>query len=947
MATKTWQNGGVDNNWSTAGNWVEGSKPTAGDDVVMSAAYDCAVNEATANLKSFDMTGYANTLSGSSNIVIIGAAASTVSVKFAGTISWTGTLYLNTAASDTNIQLTTNGKSLSTIELGNSNGQVYFLDNSTITVNMNIYPGNLHSDGLTDNASLTHNWANLTVVHTSGSSNFGYSTIILTGNALLRKSVTMTNTTFNFTGTDKYISLDNDSVSIGTINVTGAGSFSFANYGTSSKTYTIGTLNRTGTASKTCSLNIGTSMNLTVTGTFNVDGNSALNRMLVYSNTLGTARTITLTGATISGCSNVDFRDIAFVSTGALDFSAISGLSGDCGNNSISGGGTLTLTTADDWYWNGSGTHNFSDYAYWYTATNGGGSQMASTRVPLPQDTCYIDSNSIDGTTHIDEDMVRMPSIDFTGTGSFTYNTSVVSPEFYGNVIYRASGQTTPTDNNTHTMVGRRGSYSIANYWGEGTNINAVGSTYTLTGNLSIVQGGSGRVFTITAGTFDSAGYNVAAGTIICNGSTTRVVYMGEGQWKSGGGYHSNSWRFGTTGLTLYCEQSTIMFGDSQADTTTNTFSGGGLTYYNMEVLSISGDTQIIDGSNIFNTLTINATTAQIVKFTTGTTQTVSSFIATGTASYTIHLASTTTTAATLSDSGGTNQVYYCHIGDDGTNTDRPLNVSGGASWLAYTSDNNEVNTSTGWDNGSSSSSSSSISSSSSSSSISSSSSSSSSSISSSSSSSSSSRSSSSSSSSSSVSSSSSSSSLSSSSSSSSISSSSSSSSSSLSSSSSSSSSSRSSSSSSSSISSSSSSSSLSSSSSSSSLSSSSSSSSLSAAGIAWGEASPAIETPESWSTWDDGASGPITVIGSSDWGKFIFGPAGTGHGPVKDLLNSNTKVLTVTLNKYGTGSGSPTVYMRGDTSTFNQDDVSPAWAVYTGPTQREWRYVQVKLAGA
>lgn len=37
MATKTWQNGGVNNNWSTDGNWVEGSKPAVGDDVVMSA----------------------------------------------------------------------------------------------------------------------------------------------------------------------------------------------------------------------------------------------------------------------------------------------------------------------------------------------------------------------------------------------------------------------------------------------------------------------------------------------------------------------------------------------------------------------------------------------------------------------------------------------------------------------------------------------------------------------------------------------------------------------------------------------------------------------------------------------------------------------------------------------------------------------------------------------
>lgn len=115
--------------------------------------------------------------------------------------------------------------------------------------------------------------------------------------------------------------------------------------------------------------------------------------------------------------------------------------------------------------------------------------------------------------------------------------------------------------------------------------------------------------------------------------------------------------------------------------------------------------------------------------------------------------------------------------------------------------------------------------------------------------------------------------------------------------------------------------------------------------GIAWGEENP-DETPESWDTWDDGAAGAINIEGDPDWGTFMFEASEIGHGPVKDLGDADTKIFMITLDKYGTGSGVPTVYIRGSATTFSQDDGSPSWEEYTVPTQKEWRYVQVKLFG-
>ena len=97
-----------------------------------------------------------------------------------------------------------------------------------------------------------------------------------------------------------------------------------------------------------------------------------------------------------------------------------------------------------------------------------------------------------------------------------------------------------------------------------------------------------------------------------------------------------------------------------------------------------------VTGSTTFNVLRIE-TADKVVRFTAGTTQTVASFVATGTAGHPVILTNVSGTGTwALSDASGTNRIYYCTISYSA--------AAGGAAWLAYTSDGN-VNggSNTGW----------------------------------------------------------------------------------------------------------------------------------------------------------------------------------------------------------------------------------------------------------
>lgn len=421
----------------------------------------------------------------------------------------------------------------------------------------------------------------------------------------------------------------------------------------------------TGCTDKTAQLIL--AANQTVTGEFKPRGVAAC-QLLVTSDTLGTARTITVTGATLSNMSNVDWRDITF-NNGGTDVNLSTYKTGDCGGNTITSG-VLSFTTPVDWRWHsaGPGTYNISDRTYLFTETNGGGTQMAADRGPLPQDNVYCDGDSINGTTTIDQDLPRMPGIDFTGCDPVAFHVNNVQQICYGSFIGAAN--VTYTGSASYTLTfGTRGSVSLnpVSQLTDNITIAVVGGTVTLGGNI---DNGTGATITLSNGTLDGDTYNVSCLTFVASGTLARTLLMGSGTW------NVHVWTFTTTtNLTSASvgETSTIVFG-SATDSTARTFAGGGLTYNNLSIVANTTGTQqvTISGNNTFTgTVTING--PKTINFTAGTTQTVASLATTGTG---IVLKSTVPGSPWyLVDASGTNQVSNATISDS--------HPSGGALWLA------------------------------------------------------------------------------------------------------------------------------------------------------------------------------------------------------------------------------------------------------------------------
>lgn len=349
-------------------------------------------------------------------------------------------------------------------------------------------------------------------------------------------------------------------------------------------------------AARTCVLNINNSTGLNLNNK-TISGYSQTARVFIASSTLGLSRTITVNGGTFA---NADFRDIAFANGGSdLDLSTITGLSGDCGGNSMSGGGTLTFTPADVCTWRGN-TGNWSDSTKWDTTT-------ATDRVPLPQDTAILT-----GTNTCTVEMPRLcADISFTGETPLTLGNLVRS---FGDVDLTGMGTLTTGQAWIFESNARGGTINITTAGKEST------SSYTFnpagTAVMQIIGAISATSFTLTT-------YNTAS------------VKMGDGLWTSTRSSAGSSIT-GTTGSTIDPETSTIYVSDTGANT--KTISGGGLTYNNLTTPSGTGGVTIT-GSNTFNTVTVTA--GGKLTLTANTTQTVNDFVAVGTSASRITLNAT------------------------------------------------------------------------------------------------------------------------------------------------------------------------------------------------------------------------------------------------------------------------------------------------------------------
>lgn len=377
------------------------------------------------------------------------------------------------------------------------------------------------------------------------------------------------------------------------------------------------------TATKNCSLTL-TTQALDLNG-FTLKGNSATNRLLIQSSTLGTARVITNVIAT--SLNNIDLKDITCTSAGNLDLTNSGANSiGDCGGNSASGG-TLTMTTAAN------PTTVTGNSANWSTAT-------WDVRVPLPQDRVVI---SLTAGQTLTVDMPRIGG--GTGTG-ITFDTAtkltlgnVVTS--YGSLDFTGSGTLAGAFNWGFESQARSGTNTITSSGKQFINniyLNSVGTIIQTADAFTV----SNAVININNGTFNTGSFSVTAGQM--NGGTASATrgITSSGTWTIlNNGF---SWLPGS-GMTMNLTNSTLILSD--VSLTNKTFgNGGSYTYGNLQLTGGGSGAVIIQNSNTFNVVTVNA--PKTIQFTAGTTQTISKFIANGQPSKRITITSATAAKHTL-----------------------------------------------------------------------------------------------------------------------------------------------------------------------------------------------------------------------------------------------------------------------------------------------------------
>ena len=344
-------------------------------------------------------------------------------------------------------------------------------------------------------------------------------------------------------------------------------------------------------------------ISLTLNGNFldlngkTVSGNSTANRLIIQSNLLGTARTITINGGTFA---NADFSDTT--PSVATDISAITGGSGDAGGNSAD----WTFTTAQTNYWIGD-TGSWSDSTQWSTSSGG----AANGRVPLPQDNVTFDNGSFSGTSQtVTLDMIRAgKSIDWSGYSEGQTPTFLISAGtaslFYGSLTL-VSGM-------TFTMF-----QAISFNGREAFEFTTAGKTFTVAVTVQMFGGtltmqdafSSSAGMTLSNGTLNANNFNVTATTFTSSNSNTRTLTMGSGTWTVTG-TGSQTWNIATaTNLTLNADTSTIAITNTSASS--KSFAGGGKIYHNLSITGGGSGAVGITGANTFASLTVAGGTKSI-----------------------------------------------------------------------------------------------------------------------------------------------------------------------------------------------------------------------------------------------------------------------------------------------------------------------------------------------
>jgi len=613
------------------------------DNMSFNAVGQIVTVDATANCLSMDWTGASNTptLAMGTNTINIYGNCTFIAVM-AQTSSAGGTLDIKGVST-----ITTNGLSLTSgVTVGGA----------TVTIQL--------ADALTTSRDFTFTGASTSPTFQTNNNTMNVRTFQITGSGAGTKTLTLGNSTINIAsnvavGWDYAGSNLTLTANTAIINIAGAGNFNgggITTYNTVNLNGTAHTVSgnntfvnfyRNGTATKTDTLTLTSGSTQTVTGECGLKGNSATNRLLVQSSTLGSAATIDLSAGgkckTATTTQNVDFMDIT-MSNGAAnerDLSAITGLSGDCGGNT-----GITLTT--------SATQTSGTTDTWSTAGKW------TSRVPLPQDDVNCSHNST-------VDMPRIGrSITFSGTPTISLSNDINN---YGS--YTLVSGMTYTHNSWYNYFRGRDSYTLTSNGKSlySVNISAPTGTYQVQDDFTCNTSGA---LSISSGTFDANNKNITAGRFLVNGSSTRTVTMGSGTWTANRATATDKWDASTTtGLTFNANTSTIVITNSS--TNAENFYGGGLAYNNVTVQGAGNYALTISGNNTFNTFTVDrSVAAKTLTLTAGSNTTVTNMVCNKSDARYLTINSTAGTAYLTKAGGG--QLGFTNL-NLSNNTGNPVNT--------------------------------------------------------------------------------------------------------------------------------------------------------------------------------------------------------------------------------------------------------------------------------
>jgi hypothetical protein len=295
-----------------------------------------------------------------------------------------------------------------------------------------------------------------------------------------------------------------------------------------------------------------------------------------------------------------------------------------------------------DRYWvGGSGTWDATTTTNWSATSGGAGGASA----PTSADNVIFDADSntllLPFTVTV-SGSVSTPAVcnDFTAgslDGAMTLDFPVASTRLYcygsmtlpaTNFSWTTTGSGSATDFKS-TSTGKTITTNGVTLPNMSIIFDGVGGGWTLGSALTTSQ--SNRPIVVQNGTFNSANYNITAGSLTVDTVGTQTINLGSSTYTVGGGGAGVTFTE-TAGLTFNAGTSTIICQNANP-----TFTGGGQTFYNVSFTSTGTGTTTINGANTFNDLSQTsrgATGGRIISI--GANQTVSGTLTLGAANQSV-----------------------------------------------------------------------------------------------------------------------------------------------------------------------------------------------------------------------------------------------------------------------------------------------------------------------